>query len=178
MDTDKKQGDSAATTDVGESHEQVAYELLIRTASRLEAELNRVFRPFDLTGATYSILRILEAAGRTGRSCGDISEHLIAEVPDMTRLLDRLERLEYVQRERSSIDRRMVKVTITDRGKEILAGLREPVLECHRQQLGVLNAEKLGILEELLRLVLSRFREENHASSGETTRIQDKGVSL
>lgn len=178
METENKQGASAATCEASESPEQVAYDLLIRTASRLEAELNRVFRPFDLTGATYSILRILEAAGRSGRSCGDISEHLIAEVPDMTRLLDRLERLEYVQRERSSIDRRMVKVTITDRGREVLAGLRDPVSECHRRQLAVLDAEKLRNLEGLLRLVLSRFGEETQNASGESPALPEKSVSV
>ena len=178
MTTENKQGSAPTQAEVGEIQEQIVYDLLIRTASRLEAELNRVFRPFDLTGATYSILRILEAAGRTGRSCGDISEHLIAEVPDMTRLLDRLERLEYVQRERSSIDRRMVKVTITDRGKEVLSGLREPVIECHRRQLAQIEQGRLRDLEGHLRLILSRFREEDRSGSADASGVSEKRAPL
>jgi DNA-binding MarR family transcriptional regulator len=136
--------------------EQATYTLLVRVAARLEAELNRVFRPVDLTAATYNILLVLQGAGAGGRSCGDISEQLIAEVPDMTRLLDRLERLGYVARERSSIDRRMVKVTLTEKGSAVLAGLLAPVRDCHVRQLGHLGEAKLSELSSLLRVVLNR----------------------
>ena len=153
------------TTPISEQEplEQAVYSLLIRSAARLEAELNRVFRPLDLTGATYSILKVLESAGTAGRSCGDISEQLIAEVPDMTRLLDRLERLGYVMRERSNIDRRMVKVTITDKGRAVLDGLRDPVLACHKRQLGAIGEGNLRELEQLLTSVLGRLREDKIA---------------
>jgi DNA-binding MarR family transcriptional regulator len=137
--------------------EQATYTLLVRTAARLEGELNRLLRPMDLTGATYNILRILEAAGSGGRSCGDISELLIAEVPDMTRLLDRLERLDYVARARSSVDRRMVRVTITEKGKDVLAGLRDQVRDCHIRQLGHLGQTKLSELGALLKIVLNKL---------------------
>ncbi|MFN4895529.1 MAG: MarR family winged helix-turn-helix transcriptional regulator [Pseudomonadota bacterium] len=136
--------------------EQSTYALLVRAAARLEAELNRVFRPVDLTAATYNILLVLQDAGYSGRSCGDISEQLVAEVPDMTRLLDRLERLGYVARERSSIDRRMVKVTITAKGLSILEGLKESVRDCHIRQLGHLGQDKLTELSGLLRVILNR----------------------
>jgi DNA-binding MarR family transcriptional regulator len=167
MTTEDQSHEQKATTHEfeGEHLEQVVYGLLIRTAARLEAELNRVFRPLDLTGATYSILKVLESAGRAGRSCGDISEQLIAEVPDMTRLLDRLERLGYVLRERSNIDRRMVKVTITDKGRAVLDGLKEPVLACHKRQLSTLGEGKLHDLDRLLTAVVGRLREEKSPGS-------------
>lgn len=168
MTTDDRTNDEGVVKSEGEPLEQVVFGSLIRTAARLEAELNRVFRPLDLTGATYSILKVLESAGRVGRSCGDISEQLIAEVPDMTRLLDRLERLGYVLRERSSIDRRMVKVTITDKGRAVLDGLREPVLACHKRQLSGLGEARLQQLEHLLTTVLGRLQEEKSASPAET----------
>jgi DNA-binding MarR family transcriptional regulator len=145
-----------------DSPEQETYRLLIRTASRLEAELNRVFRPYDLTGATYNILRVLERAGGEGRSCGDIAQQLIAEVPDMTRLLDRLERLGYVVRERSRVDRRMVKVSVTEKGLEAVRSLEEPVKECHRKQLGHIKPEKL----EQLHQVLGEIRPEEGIDAG------------
>jgi len=139
-----------------DSPEQAAFTLLVKTAARLEAELNRVFRPLDLTGATYNILRILDVAGTNGRSCGDISEQLIAEVPDMTRLLDRLERLGYVLRERSNIDRRMVKVTITDKGRAVLDSLKEPVASCHKRQFSELSEPQLLELQNLLHMILKQ----------------------
>jgi DNA-binding MarR family transcriptional regulator len=111
---------SAGDLLVPESEEQATFVSIIRTAGRLEGELNRLLRPFELTTATYTILKILDRIGGDGLSCGDIAAQLIAEVPDMTRLLDRLERLEYVMRERSRVDRRMVKVKITARGADDL----------------------------------------------------------
>jgi DNA-binding MarR family transcriptional regulator len=164
MTTESQSKEPRTAISEQEPLEQTVYSLLIRTAARLEAELNRVFRPLDLTGATYSILKVLESAGVSGRSCGDISEQLIAEVPDMTRLLDRLERLGYVMRERSNIDRRMVKVTITDKGRAVLDGLREPVQACHKRQLGTVGEAKLRELEQLLTSVLGRLRDEKVAS--------------
>jgi DNA-binding MarR family transcriptional regulator len=142
---------------VSDSAERALYVQLIRAATRLEAELNRVFRPMHLTGATYNILRILEAAGANGRSCGDISEQLIAEVPDMTRLLDRLERLGYVARARSSVDRRMVTVTITGTGRDVLSQLREVVGDVHRRQFSALGEPGMAQLRVGLGVILERL---------------------
>ena len=136
---------------VSDTPEQAAFFHVVRAASRLEGELNRLLRPFDLTTATLTILSILDRASGDGLSCGDIAAQLIAEVPDMTRLLDRLERLEYVYRERSQLDRRMVRVKITPRGKEVVANLKSQTQECHRQQFSRLSAESLKTLESLLR---------------------------
>lgn len=136
---------------VAETTEQGAFFDLVRVASRLEGELNRVFRPYDLTTATFSILSILERVSPEGLSCGDVAGQLIAEVPDMTRLLDRLERLEYVVRERSSLDRRMVKVRLTERGIEVVRNLKDAVQRCHKEQFGSIPPEKLEQLRALLK---------------------------
>ena len=143
--------------------EQVTFGLLVKVAARLESGLNRVLKPFDLTSSTYGILKILQQAGATGRSCGDISEQLIADVPDMTRLLDRLERLGYIARERSSIDRRMVNVTITDKGLAALENLREGVRDCHIRQLGHLGKTKLEELTMLLNIILGQMHTKGKA---------------
>jgi DNA-binding MarR family transcriptional regulator len=133
--------------------EHRAFLSLVRTASRLEGELNRLFRQHDLTNATYNILRVLEPVGTQGLSCGEISEQLIAEVPDMTRLLDRLERLGYVSRHRSEVDRRMVKVVLSQRGLTVLQELKEPVEQCHKKQMSALNPDRLQLLMSLLQQV-------------------------
>jgi DNA-binding MarR family transcriptional regulator len=134
--------------------EESTYLLIVRAAARLEGELNRLFRPFDLTVATYEILKVLALEGGVGRSCGEIGEHLVAEVPDMTRLLDRLERLGYTVRERSSVDRRMVRVSLTPMGREVLDKLREQVRDRYIRQLGHLGSNKLNELSSLLQVVL------------------------
>jgi DNA-binding MarR family transcriptional regulator len=133
--------------------EHRAFLSLVRTASRLEGELNRLFRQHDLTNATYNILRVLEPVGAQGLSCGEIAEQLIAEVPDMTRLLDRLERLDYVSRHRSEVDRRMVKVTLSAKGLAVLHELRDPVGQCHKKQMSGLDQQRLVDLMGLLQQV-------------------------
>lgn len=149
---------------VAETAEQGAFFDLVRVASRLEGELNRVFRPYDLTTATFSILSILERVNPEGLSCGDVAGQLIAEVPDMTRLLDRLERLEYVLRERSSLDRRMVKVRLTDRGLEVVRNLKAAVQGCHKEQFQSLAPDRL---EELRGILRQLAREERSEGVGE-----------
>jgi DNA-binding MarR family transcriptional regulator len=153
MTTSKDTTRKATNVDllVSDTPEQAAFFHVVRAASRLEAELNRLLRPFDLTTATLTILSILDRAGGDGLSCGDIAAQLIAEVPDMTRLLDRLERLEYVFRERSQVDRRMVRVKITPKGREVVANLKSQTQECHRRQFSRLSPESLKTLEGLLR---------------------------
>ncbi len=153
---------------VAETAEQGAFFDLVRVASRLEGELNRVFRPYDLTTATFSILSILERVNPEGLSCGDVAGQLIAEVPDMTRLLDRLERLEYVLRERSSLDRRMVKVRLTERGLEVVRNLKGAVQRCHKEQFDTLAPDRLEELRELLRQLA---REERAGDAGEVNSV-------
>jgi DNA-binding MarR family transcriptional regulator len=71
----------------------------------------------------------------------------------MTRLLDRLERLGYVDRHRSEVDRRMVKVTLTPKGASVLDELKAPVEACHKRQMNALDPEKLRELLGLLKQV-------------------------
>ncbi len=134
--------------------EETVYRLLAKCAGKLEAELNRLLRQYDLTTATYDILRILQSADSTGQSCGDISTQLIAEVPDMTRLLDRLDRLGYVARKRSTEDRRVITVSITDEAKRVLSVLSLQVRDFYIRELGHLGSEKLGEFASLLGLLL------------------------
>ena len=130
--------------------EQGVFYEIVRAANRLEGELNRLFRPHDLTTATFAILTILERAKDEGLSCGDISTQLIAAVPDMTRLLDRLEKLEYITRERSALDRRMVKVKPTQKGLEAVSELQGQVEDVHRRQFSGIAPERLSALRSLL----------------------------
>lgn len=166
MDEQRKERLQVERSGAAETPEQQTYEMIVRTASRLEGELNRVLRPFELTGATYNILKILEAAGQGGKSCGDISDQLTAEVPDMTRLLDRLEKLGYIARARSSVDRRMVRVTLLEKGQSAVRELEPKVRECHARLLAHLEQDKLGELDSLLQLVLTKYSRGGKALRG------------
>jgi DNA-binding MarR family transcriptional regulator len=75
---------------------------------------------------------------------------MITRDPDITRLLDRLEKRALISRCRETKDRRMVMARITPEGLKLLARLDEPVQEGHRKQLGHLGRARLCTLTDLL----------------------------
>ncbi|HET9982732.1 MAG TPA: MarR family transcriptional regulator [Longimicrobiales bacterium] len=130
--------------------EHAVFLALQRLASELSQGVAELLKPSGLSAAQYNVLRILRGAGDAGLACGEIAGRLIARDPDMTRLLDRLERQGLVARGRSAEDRRVVMARITDQGLAVLADLDAPFAALHRRQLGHLGEEKLAALLQLL----------------------------
>jgi len=96
------------------------------------------------------VLRILRGAGAGGLCRNEIRDRLVSQVPDVTRLLDRLESSGLIERERGTEDRRLVSTRITPAGLSLLDRLDEPVVEMHRQLLGHLSEAQLRSLIDLL----------------------------
>ncbi|WP_152049595.1 MarR family winged helix-turn-helix transcriptional regulator [Tautonia marina] len=130
--------------------EQEAMLNLLRTADRLQLKFIRLFRQHGLSPAQYNILRILRGEGGEGLPSLEIAGRMITSVPDITRLVDRLEAAGLVVRDRSERDRRVVRVRVTPEGLARLGQLDEPVLELHRRLLGHLDPEELQTLNTLL----------------------------
>lgn len=133
-----------------DSPEQEAFLNVLRTQAQLAGDVEEVLKPLGLSIATYNVLRILRGAGESGRMCHEISEHMVTRVPDVTRLVDRLEKSELAVRERCSKDRRVVHVRITDKGEALLGQLDAPVMSVHAQHLGHLTNQELEQLSSLL----------------------------
>ena len=93
---------------------------LQRTADRLHWRLSEMLKPHGLSPTQYNALRILRGAGDEGRSCSEIAERMINRDPDITRLVDRLERRGLVARSREGRDRRVITTRITPAGLELL----------------------------------------------------------
>ena len=109
----------------------------------------QVLRREDLSPTQYNVLRILRGTPE-GLPSGEIANRMITRDPDVTRLLDRLERRGLILRSREPSDRRVVMAHITPHGLKLLARLDEPVEEVHRAQLGHLGKDRLRVLAELL----------------------------
>jgi DNA-binding MarR family transcriptional regulator len=105
------------------SLEQEVYLSILRTASELSYSVDQFFRPFDITPSQYNVLRILRGAGTDGLCRNEISERMVTATPDMSRLLDRMEKAGWVRRERAEDDRRQVSTYITKSGMELLERL-------------------------------------------------------
>jgi DNA-binding MarR family transcriptional regulator len=129
---------------------QHAFLEVLRAAEFLREDAEGFLKPHGLTGTQYNVLRILRGSQNSGVTCGQIIEQMINRDPDMTRLLDRLEKRGLVSRRRSEADRRVVCTYLTADGLKIVEELDGPVAELHVRQMGFLGEERLRQLEELL----------------------------
>jgi DNA-binding MarR family transcriptional regulator len=126
---------------------------LSRSQSVLQSPLEDVLKPFGITGAQYNVLRILRGSGPQGLCRNEIRDRLVTRMPDVTRLLDRMEEAGLVLRARDSEDRRLVATRLTAAGRELVDQLDGPIGEVHQRQMGHLSESQLRQLIELLTLV-------------------------
>lgn len=123
---------------------------ILRTSDQLMRRVAEMLKPADLSGTQYNVLRILRGAGSEGLACGEIGGRMVTRDPDITRLLDRLEKRGLVARSREKTDRRVVTARITADGLETLRKLDDAVLRLHRSQLGHLDGKAQETLIKLL----------------------------
>jgi len=109
----------------------------------------------QLTPNQYNVLRILRGSHPDRLASSEIGERMIERDPDITRLVDRLEKRGLVKRTRSREDRRVVEVGITEKGTTLLRGLDAHVQRLPKALLGHLGAERLRQLSALLDSLLS-----------------------
>ena len=129
---------------------------LQKTADSLGLEAEQLFKPHGLTGTQYNVLRILRGAEPEGLPCSGIGERMISHDPDMTRLLDRMEKRGLISRARQTDDRRVVKTRIAPAGLVLLKSLDQPVSELHKRQFHHMPPARLKTLAELLEEVRAR----------------------
>ena len=122
---------------------------LLRTCDLLSRGLAQILKPEDISPTQYNVLRILRGSP-DGLPCGEIASRMITRDPDVTRLLDRMEKPALISRFRDTTDRRTVIGKITAEGLKLLARLNEPIQKVHRKQLGHIGKDRLAVLTELL----------------------------
>ncbi len=130
--------------------EQEAFLAVVRTAAMLTDAIEQVLRPDGLTMAQYNVLRILRGAGPGGLCRNEVRDRMLTRMPDMTRLLDRMEDAGLIVRARGTEDRRLVTTRITPVGAELLDRLEEPVAAEHRLRFETLTAPETRTLVTLL----------------------------
>jgi DNA-binding MarR family transcriptional regulator len=138
--------------------EQEVLLTLQRTADSFERQMVEVLKPFGISGTQYNVLRILRGAGKEGLPCGAIGERMVTRDPDITRLLDRLDKMGFITRQRSQRDRRVVTTTITEPGLKLLKQLDKPVQEAGTDLVKNLSKAQMQQLVELLDLARGSVR--------------------
>lgn len=136
-----------------DSIEQEAYLSLWRTYDRLRALEDDLFSQWDLTAQQYNVLRILKAEHSEPIPTLSLVAKLVSRAPDVTRMLDKLERRKLINRSKRKIDRRTVYISITTTGLSLLEEISEPLRACHEMQLGHLTGAELKTLVQLLHTV-------------------------
>ncbi len=123
---------------------------VLRTSEMLYDRLNTALKKLDMSFTQYNVLRILRGAGASGVTCSQLAERMIVRDPDVTRLLDRLEKRGFVERRRGEQDRRVLIVTISAAGLEQLQAADAPVREVMTTSMKKPGKEKLLQLIEIL----------------------------
>ncbi|MEO6444948.1 MAG: MarR family transcriptional regulator [Gemmatimonadaceae bacterium] len=139
------------------SLEQEAFLSIIRTSVRLQDSFELMLKPYGVTATQYNVLRILRGAGEKGLCRNEVRERLVSRMPDVTRLLDRMEEAGWVARDRNTEDRRLVSTRLTKAGRELVDSLDKPDEEDSRRRLGHLSESQLRTLVELLALARSSW---------------------
>lgn len=130
--------------------EQQAYLQLVYTANLLQKDLGVFFKSYGLSGKQYNVLRAIRRVGSVGITCSQIAAQMIEQDPDVTRLVDRLEKMNLVTRATEKKDRRIVRVYLTDDGEKLLAQIDAPLIEKHCTQLNGLSKDELMTLIKLM----------------------------
>lgn len=89
----------------------------------------RICAEFNITPGQYNVLRILRGAGYAGHPRYEITERMVERAPDVTRLIDRLEKQDLVVRDCCSEDKRRSITRITGKGLKLLDEMQPKVDE-------------------------------------------------
>jgi len=118
--------------------------------ARVERALGRVLEPFGITPAQFELLQVIEHYAESGAGCSELGKHLAVPVPDVTRMLDRLDSALLVSRKRNDKDRRVVHTALTQKARQLLHDAASPVAEVQASVFVGLGAEPREQLTALL----------------------------
>jgi DNA-binding MarR family transcriptional regulator len=137
--------------------EQEAQLGVVRTASLLVDAFEQMLRPYGITATQYNVLRILRGAEPEGLCRNELRDRMLTRMPDVTRLLDRMEDAKLVARARDSEDRRLVSTRITSKGLRLLDEVDDAVSAEHMRRFHHLSKAQLKTLIDLLNEVREKL---------------------
>lgn len=129
------------------------YVKLMRATNRATSDIHRHLKEDNLTHSQFAVLEALFHLGPLSQ--GELGQKILKSNANLTTVVDSLEKKQLVMRDRSASDRRVVTVTLTAEGQELIAKVfpRHAVIvarefevlsDKERVQLGVL-LKKLGL---------------------------------
>ena len=131
--------------------------LLRRVAALADRAISRALEPFGLTVGQFAVLEIMGEAHDQSLGCTELGRRLAGPSPDVTRLLDRLESVALVSRERDREDRRVVHTRISEKGRQLLLQAAPEVRAAESRALAGLPLEDQRQLARMLAVVQQNF---------------------
>jgi len=119
---------------------------ILYTANWISNHQNDFFKSFGISPQQYNILRILNGADEP-LNVQVIKDRMIERAPNATRLMDKLCAKEFIERLPCEDDRRVVKIAITENGKNLLKSIPD---NFNNQLLKNLNESEAEQLSQLL----------------------------
>lgn len=132
------------------SPEAAAVLNLQQAAVAVSNVMRTALKAHHVSHAQYTVLRILREAGPAGLARHEIAERMIWRAPDVTRILDRLERRSLIARARPAHDQRIVLARISDQGRRLVEAADAVEQEAARQVMSRLGARRLRVFVNLL----------------------------
>jgi MarR family transcriptional regulator, organic hydroperoxide resistance regulator len=115
-----------------------------------------VARRVELTGPQVTVLKVLEGVGDL--SLSELSERIRAQNSTVTGIIDRMEREGLVVRARSTEDRRVINIRLTDKGAKIAREIAVEPMEVFRSALESLSPDEMQELFKILTKIAVRVK--------------------
>ena len=119
-------------------------------ANILDSRFEKLISKFGITAPQYNVLRILKGVSPEGHPRCEIASRMLEIAPDITRLIDRLEKQGLVVRDRTKEDRRMSITKITAKGLKLVDEIQPHIEDEHKKATKNLSNDEC---RELSRLV-------------------------
>ena len=111
---------------------------------------------FGLTGPQLTVIKMLESFGDI--SLSSLSERIRAQNSTVTGIIDRMEREGLVRRERSTSDRRVVYIRLSEKGAQLARQIEIEPMEIFRSALSCLTRDDVRDLLRILIKMQKRVR--------------------
>lgn len=136
----------------GEAGQVLALNTFIKLTRSVDSFLARLYEHDTLDDLTVSQFGVLEALYHLGPMCqNELGHKILKSSGNMTLVIDNLEKKNLVKRTRSTEDRRMVMVSLTRDGKELIDRILPVHVAAITEEMNVLKPEEQEKLGELCR---------------------------
>lgn len=125
--------------------------LMFRTARGMKKMLDAKLSEFNVTSSQATILNTL--SNLDGQSLSDIGKSVHLDKPAITGLADRMEHDGLVERRRTSSDRRIIQLFLTEKGKNLYNTIEKIIVEVDQELVKTLADQEIRTLHKLLQCI-------------------------